>query len=168
MSHSVTIRSESRDVYNKSLRKPSAFILAAYTITTLLSTGSQQVNHNGLLVHAARDTQSLMLLRAPFSSQQLSLHTAASITTLILMLLQKEIMYAMPHHPPAQNCNENNSPRMYRAALTPTSLLPSSHRIVGRCICVLMFLLAALGYSMRSSPDLPHFQYFSLLFAAPW
>jgi hypothetical protein len=165
MNHRAIIASESRDVYNQSLRKPSALILAAYTITTLLSSSSQELNGDGVLAHKARDTQSSMLLHAHFSRQQLGLHAAASIATLVLMLLQKEIMYAVSHSPLLKNCD---IPRMYRAALAPASSLPSSHRILGRCICVMMFLLAALGYSMRFSPNLPHFQYFSLLFAAPW
>ena len=47
-------------------------------------------------------------------------------------------------------------------------ILPNIHRTVGRCICAMMFFLAALGYKMRFAPTLRHFDSFSLVFAAPW
>jgi hypothetical protein len=88
MSRSDVIRSERDDTFNTSLRVPAALTIAVYVISTLTSSSSQEELQGGSFAHRARDTQSLMLLRRPFSALHLNLHAMLSIATVLLMMCE--------------------------------------------------------------------------------
>lgn len=145
---SIIIRSEVNDVYNRILRKPVAIALLSYAVITICSSNSQEVQESGLIAHRVRDTQALMVLRFPFSTIHLNFHAGISLFTVLLMIIQKELIY--------------------RQSLMRLVTLPKLHRSVGLCTCAMMILLAALGYSMRLAPTLRNFEAFSVAFASPW
>ncbi len=148
MARSAVIRSERCDFFNSSLRKPAAAIIALYAVVTLASSGSQAPAADGLITHFARDTHSWVTLHFPFNALHLNLHSAAAVTTLLLMLCQKELMF--------------------RASSHPSASLPRYHRAIGCAACVSMFCLAVFGFGLRRAPALPLFDSFSVAFAAPW
>jgi hypothetical protein len=166
MSHGAIVQSERSESYNMYLRLPASAALALYVAATLLSSSTQDERADGNLQHHARDTRAVMPLRTRFSKLHLNLHTALSIATVLLMLCA-----TVSSHLTKKKCNilcRYQKELIYRAASKPFPRLPPSHRVAGRCICLLMFCLASLGYSMRSAPDLPYFDAFSVAFAAPW
>jgi hypothetical protein len=152
MSRRAIILSERNDIFNSTLRLPVAMAIAIYVAFTAFSRSSLepagQGSNQNLITHHARDTRARMMLQSPFNTLHLHLHTAMATAALVLMLYQKELMF--------------------RASLDPAAALPRNHRVVGCVTCVMMFGLAALGYCMRHSPALPHFDSFSIAFAAPW
>lgn len=95
----------------------------------------------------ARDSLLIMTVHTPFPSYLLNAHSYAGLALFILVFVQKEVVARMGMN---------------------YATYVSTHRIIGYSIMGLMVIMDAAGWLMGFYPAYSGFQFFSVLFAAPW
>lgn len=139
----ILLNEDSLDFYN---RRIGPFLLPATVVWIVYVFGFSSASHEGA-VSVSRDAGLRMTLVSPFPPLLLFFHSFGGALLLLSALVQKWLVV-----------------RMSKGELWAARW----HRWNGYCCLLLMLIMASCGFLLGPSSSWPHFNVFSVGFAAPW